>query len=250
MSERLYQVQEFAARCGVTVRALHHYDHLGLLKPTMYAESGYRYYSDRDLARLQQIVTLKFIGLSLKQIGEMLDGDAFDGAAMLRSQRAALEERRRQLDMAIRAIDSAERITAGGGEPGRELLTQIIEAVTMENNNELFRKYYTEEQMAAFAERAAANPDEARKGQRDWQELIAEVEASLGEDPAGERGRELATRWAALIKAFTLGNPETEKSLKHFYADSANWPASFKKPYSDEVEEFIGKALKAWNIHI
>lgn len=248
MSERLYQVREFAKRSGVTVRTLHHYDHLGLLKPTRYAESGYRYYGDRDLARLQQIVTLKFIGLSLKQIGEILDGGELDLAAMLRVQRTILERKRRQLDLAIRALEGAARAAAAGDEPDHALFTEIIEAMTMENNNELFRKYYTEEQMEGFATRNAANPDEARRGEQKWRELIAEVEASLGEDPAGEHGRDLATRWVGLIKAFTLGDRGVEQSLKTFYADSHNWPATFKKPYSDEVESFIGKAMRAWNI--
>src|SRR5207248_10439792 len=68
----VYHVQEFARRAGVTVRALHHYDQLGLLKPSGRSAAGYRLYRDADLVRLQQIVTLKFIGLSLQQIREAL----------------------------------------------------------------------------------------------------------------------------------------------------------------------------------
>jgi DNA-binding transcriptional MerR regulator len=72
MKGMLYQAKEFAALTGVTVRALHHYDRLGLLKPSGRTASGYRLYGAGDVARLQQIVTLKFIGLSLKQIKEVL----------------------------------------------------------------------------------------------------------------------------------------------------------------------------------
>ena len=67
-SEKLFQAREFAALTGVTVRTLHHYDRLGLLKPSRYTRAGYRLYSERDLSRLEQIVALKFIGFSLKEI--------------------------------------------------------------------------------------------------------------------------------------------------------------------------------------
>lgn len=243
MSEQLYQVREFAARSGVTVRTLHHYDHLGLLKPTVVADSGYRLYSDRDLVRLQQIVTLKFIGLPLRRIKDLLDGDAYDLAAMLRVQRATLEERSRRLEMAVRALRTAESFAASGDEPDLDLFIKIIEAITMEQDKEFLRTYYTEEQMEAFARRAEANPDEARKGTEAWQALIAEVEASVDEDPASEHAQELAGRWIGLISQFTQGNPETEQSLKSLWSDQANWPAWFKKPYSDAAESFINRAM-------
>src|SRR5215213_4243066 len=96
---KLYRASEFAELTGVTVRALHHYDRLGLLKPSGHTASGYRLYGARDFARLQQIVTLKFIGLPLKRIGEILDRDSFDLSTALRLQREMLGEKRRQLEM-------------------------------------------------------------------------------------------------------------------------------------------------------
>src|SRR5436853_7812296 len=89
----MLRAQEFAERAGVTVRTLHHYDRLGLLKPKGRTAAGYRLYGERDLARLQQIVTLKFIGLSLKQIKELLDQREFDLATTLRRQREVIEEK-------------------------------------------------------------------------------------------------------------------------------------------------------------
>ena len=68
----MYRVQEFAALAGVTVRALHHYDQLGLLKPLRRPGSGYRIYRDADFARLEQIVVLKFLGIPLREIGPLL----------------------------------------------------------------------------------------------------------------------------------------------------------------------------------
>src|SRR6266849_6560571 len=105
----MFKVSEFAEKAGVTVRTLHHYDRLGLLKPSGRTDSGYRLYNERDLARLQQIATLKFIGFPLKQIKELLDRTDLDMASTLRFQREALVDRQRQLEMAIQAVDQAER---------------------------------------------------------------------------------------------------------------------------------------------
>src|SRR5579862_6681261 len=103
---KIFQAQQFARLAGVTVRRLHHYDRLGLLKPRR-TEAGYRLYLERDLERLEQIVALKFIGLPLKQIKSLLDRNPLGLIDALRLQRAALQDKRRLLDSAIHAIQQA-----------------------------------------------------------------------------------------------------------------------------------------------
>src|SRR5579871_5156810 len=107
-ANRMYRTQEFAALAGVTVRALHHYDRLGLLKPRR-TNSGYRLYCLKDLERLEQIVALKFLGISLKEIKTLLDRNPLALPDALRLQRRILEEKRQFLDRAIRAIAEAEQ---------------------------------------------------------------------------------------------------------------------------------------------
>jgi MerR family transcriptional regulator, thiopeptide resistance regulator len=68
----LYRAHEFAQLAGTTVKALHHYDRLGLLKPRR-SPAGYRMCCDQDLTRLEQIIALKFLGLPLKQIKLLFD---------------------------------------------------------------------------------------------------------------------------------------------------------------------------------
>ena len=241
----LYQASEFAERTGVTVRALHHYDRLGLLKPSGRSAAGYRLYGAGDFARLQQIVTLKFIGLPLKQIKDVLERDSFDLSTALRLQREILGEKRRHLEMAIRAIEKAERLVASDGEPDWESFAKIIEVINMQNNWEWVKKYYTEEQLQELAERGT--PEVLEKGQRDWAVLLKEVEAAIGEGvaPESERAQALAARWAELIERFTGGNPAIAESLSNLYRDRANWPADAQKPYSDDAAGFIRKAQAA-----
>lgn len=245
--EDLYQAREFARMAGVTVRALHHYDRIGLLRPTRYTEAGYRLYGERDFARLQQIVTLKFIGLSLKQIKALLGARELDLAETLRMQRDVLGARRRQLDAALRAVGEAERAVAEGGRGGPVwgALRKVIEVINMERNMDWIKRYYTEEQLADLARRGT--PEVLEQGQRDWAALLKDVaEAEReGVDPASERAQALAARWQELIERFTGGDPGIAESLRKLYADRDNWPADFTRPFGDEAASFIGRANAA-----
>jgi DNA-binding transcriptional MerR regulator len=245
--EMMYQASEFAREAGVTVRALHHYDRLGLLKPSRRTRAGYRLYGERDFARLQQIVTLKFIGFPLKQIKDVLERGTPDLATALRFQRIILAEKGRRLTQAVRAIEEAERALADGSGPGREAFAKIIEVIEMQNDTDWTKKYYSEEAQAKIAERQRTIPREViERGQRDWMALISEVEAAAkeGVDPAGERAQGLAARWSELIKGFTGGDPEIQKGLNKMYSDP-EWGAKFPKPYSDEAGAFIARAMRS-----
>ena len=102
-----YRIGEFAKLAGVTVRALHHYDRIGLLKPQR-GSSGFRLYRLEDLERLEQIAALKFLGIPLQEIKLLLKRGPLTLADSLRVQREALAEKRRLIDRAAVAIEAAE----------------------------------------------------------------------------------------------------------------------------------------------
>jgi DNA-binding transcriptional MerR regulator len=247
----MYRVSEFAAKTGVTVRTLHHYDRLGLLRPSGRTEAGHRLYGERDFARLQQIVTLKFIGLPLRQIKELLEGAELDLESTLRLQRRLLLEKRLQVEAAIAAIEEAERSIRSGDKPDLAALKKIIEVMERQNSMEWTKKYYDEEAQAKIAERGRAwTPEMQVKEEQDWKTLISEIEAAIAAktDPASDKARTLAQRWAELVRGFTGGDPGIQQGLNKLYADQQNWPQNFHKPFSDEVAEYIRKAMAAHGI--
>jgi len=247
----MYKVSEFAEQAGVTVRTLHHYDRLGILKPSGRTGAGYRLYQDGDLVRLQQIVTLKFIGLPLREIKVLLDRSTMDFAQTLRMQRLILQEKRSQVEMAIQAIAEAENSVQAGSAPDLAALRKIIEVMERQNNMEWTKKYYTEEAQAKIAERAATfTPEMQAKVTQQWSELIRDVENAIQhhEEPSGEKARSLAERWSKLVGGFTGGDPEIQKGLNKLYADQGNWPSTMQKPFSDEVHGYIKKAMAAHGI--
>src|SRR5918912_4063971 len=123
-----YAVGEVARMSGVTVRTLHHYDEIGLLRPSERSDAGYRLYSDADLRRLYRVVAFRRLGFALDQIGALLEGDrAADPQALVRAQlerldaEAAMREQLRvRLVRLLRALDGADGAAA-------DLFLQAIE---------------------------------------------------------------------------------------------------------------------------
>ena len=241
------RAKEFANLAGVTVRALHHYDRLGPLRPRQRSQAGYRLYGSRDFARLEQIVVLKFLGIPLKQIGRLLEPDA-KLAAVLEKQREVLFAKRLQLDRAIRAIGNAQRSIQSKKEPDWKLFQLIVREMEMQKNIEWKGKYFSAEAKAKVAaRRSELSAEELEKANHTWAELHADIEASLREDPAGPKGQELAARWMKLIEDFTGGDPEILAGLQAMMADRANWPSQAQAGLhtTAEGEAFIKKAVRA-----
>lgn len=107
-------VSQVAEAAHVTVRALHHYDEIGLLVPSGRAPNGYRLYGDRDLARLQQILLFRQLGFGLDAIGQLVDATVFERRKALEAQRALLLEQRDRTNSIIRGVDAAIQALENG----------------------------------------------------------------------------------------------------------------------------------------
>jgi DNA-binding transcriptional MerR regulator len=231
-SENRYQPHEFAKHSRVTVRTLHHYDRIGLLRPSEHTRVGFRVYRDADFVRLQQIVTLKFIGFSLREIKRLLDHKGSGLRAALRAQRKTLEEKRRHLDSAIEAIAKAENIAASEAKPSWETFQRITEEIQMESNSDAMKEYYSQEAQKLIEERRHLwSPELQKETEEKWTALFRDIEkaAASGIDPATSPAQELLDRQERLIEGFTGGHAAIEEGLGKLWSDQANWPDEMKK---------------------
>ncbi|MFI8522348.1 MerR family transcriptional regulator [Streptomyces sp. NPDC085481] len=112
-----WSIQEIARKAGTTSRTLRHYGELGLLEPSRIGANGYRYYDQAALVRLQRILLLRELGLSLPAIAEVLEGQR-DTSAALRTHLALLEQERERIGRQIEAV----RTTLHKTERGEELM--------------------------------------------------------------------------------------------------------------------------------
>src|SRR5262245_48467343 len=138
-SKETYRIKELAELTGLSVRALHHYDRLGLLRARR-GTSGYRIYGPEDVAVLEQIVALKFIGISLRDIKRLLRTERRELSNVLAAQRLVLEEKRRRLDLAIDAVREAQE--AGGQQLDAGQIQRIIEVIKMQDQRDEWKKQY------------------------------------------------------------------------------------------------------------
>jgi len=200
-----YTVGQLAALAHVTVRALHHYDEIGLLTPTGRTDAGCRRYSERDVERLQQVLFYRELGFPLDRIAALLDGET-DPAAHLRTQRRLLTERIARLQAMVSAIDQ----TMEANEMGLRLKP--------EERFEVFGDFVPEDHEAEARARWGSSPafDESQRraakySKDDWLQLKKEagdivegLAAAMGAGVSAdnveamdlaERHRQHITRW-------------------------------------------------------
>lgn len=174
--DQLLRVGEVARTTGLTVRALHHYDTAGLVRPSGRTQAGHRLYAMQDVARLEQVAALRGAGLGLEDIaGALASGDV----------RAALERRLAEVEQELAA-----------GTNLRARLRTAIEELKM-----------IEQKLSRRAE--VVGEERIRQVEQEWARLFAELEEhrARGTDPADPAVRALAERGDGLFAEFHGGDP-------------------------------------------
>lgn len=143
------KIGEFAKRSGVTVKTLLHYDKIGLLQPSLKTQAGYRIYCDEDFIKLQQIITLKFIGLPLEEIKQLINEKNQNIENIISVQTRALEEKKKHIETVITALNKAEKQIQNNSFLEVQQLIDIIKITNMETRakqrfNDASKQYVTD----------------------------------------------------------------------------------------------------------
>ena len=239
--QRGYQIHEFARLTGLTVRALQHYDHLGLLKPVR-SRAGHRTYSDQDLQGLVQILALKSVGVPLRQIAALRRSGGPGLARALHMQRAVLERRKPLLEKAITAIQNVELALEKGQEADPAALRSLIEAVGPQDD---FPPGLDDAPAREAAPPPPRMPDRSELRRR-WQQLLTDVEHVVETDPAGPEAQAIAGRWVDLLQELAGSAAALDAQL----VKSAGLLGAAARMHAngtpaERAWEFVGKALAA-----
>jgi DNA-binding transcriptional MerR regulator len=244
MKREAWKVGKLAKRTGLTVRALHHYDEIGLLRPSLHTESGHRLYMARDVARLQRIISLRQVGFALEEIRDCLDRPGFSPLEVIRLQVARLRD---QIAMQQRLCEWLEAVAARlqkAEEVSADEFIGMIQEMTV------FENYYTPEQLNEIGRRGERlGQEQIERSHEEWAELIAQVRAERDKetDPAAPEVQALARRWMALVDAFTGGDAGIERSLGRLWKEQGDIIAARHGSQYDprDVMEYIGRAMAA-----
>ncbi|MDX3070954.1 MerR family transcriptional regulator [Streptomyces sp. NPDC088354] len=214
-----WSIGELARAGGVTVRTLHHYDEIGLVRASERTASGHRRYTEGDLHRLYRVRALRTLGLSLEEIGDVVDGAPDDLPAMRAVLGAQLEELRRQGERIGRITQQVRGLLRqfdGESIPDPDQFMTTLEMISVLDG------YFTQEQQDQLARRRAElGPQAVDAARTRWsglvEELLAHVDAGTALDDPGVR--RLVREWDELGSAFHTGGQGTEEAARRMWQD-------------------------------
>src|SRR5262249_25828294 len=238
------KVGELARRTGLTVRTLHHSAEIGLLKPSLHNEEGYRLYTAADVARLQQVLSLRQLGFALEEVRDCLDRPGFAPLEVIRLHVARLREQIELQRKLCERLEALAELFRTAEEVSADEFLFTIEVMTM------IEKYYTPEQLAQLDARAKGKevPQEViDQVPQQWDDLFTAVTAEMkaGTDPADPKAQELAKRSLALVTLFTGSDPGIFNSLRNMYENEDNVMGTDTKALRPKMEYILKAAAAA-----
>jgi len=233
---RAMKIGELAKQTGLSIRTLHYYDEIGLLCPSYRNDIGHRLYSDEDIIRLQQILSLRQLGFALKEIRECLENPDFSLSQVINLHRDRMQEQIALSHTLLERLNGVARELETTKSVAVENLIQVMETINMSE------KYFTPEQQEVIEARF---PDV----EPEWQELItkAQVEMSKGTELNSPSVQELARIWQWSMKSLIRGDRTLYESLVKTYqqqgGEAASWGAMDTATF-----EYILKAVSFLSI--
>lgn len=238
---KTYRVQAFAQVAGVSVRALHHYDAINLLKPSRRTAAGHRRYTDVDLVRLQQIVVLQHIGFSLSEIRELLDRPDYDLRQALAMQQSAIDMEIQRLQQVSAALQDTLAAIDATGKPDTKLVIAMLHMLSADEN--WTRRFFSDEAWMKV-QPGRSSVGDALQGAAQWSQLTDDFREVCHLPPTHPDVQVLAAQMHTLIEAFTQRDAQVEASLREMYSDLENIPPMYRM--DEHLHEFMNQALNAY----
>jgi len=246
---RAYTVRQVAKMAGVSVRTLHHYDHIGLLSPSSRTEAGYRLYREADLLRLQQILFFKELDFPLSDIRRILDDPGFDQVEALENHRRLLHQRAERLACLLKTIDKTlQRLT-------EDDMSMSIEELYEGFSDEQIERYRREAR-----ERWGGVVDETEERMRrlpksQWQAVKAEgdevtraIAALMDRAPGDPEVQSQIARHHAWIEQFYPAPAEVYRGLGQLYVEHDEF-RKFYENYRPGLADFMQAAMAYYAEH-
>lgn len=236
------KVKEVADLVGISVRTLHYYDEIGLLRPSAATASGYRIYNNEAIDTLQQILLFREMGFPLDQIRTIIHDPAYNRTAALKRHRQSLIDRRRQLNQMIKTVEKTIRYTQGEISMTNEEKFQGFDFSHNPHEAEARRRWGDQ-----TVDAANQKVDSMQKeGQRDFADRFNALYAQLAGlrhlDPASDEAQAGIGEWYALLNTMGHYSPEAFRGLGQMYVDDERFTRNIDK-FGDGLALFMREAM-------
>ena len=242
----MFTVKQLSKLAGVTPRTLHHYDAIGLLKPSRIGDNGYRYYGEESLLRLQQILFYRELDIPLDEIKQIMGRRDFDVLGALHTHKEALQKQARRLERLIQTVDHTIDYLKGD--------TKMSEKGLFEGFSEEEQEKYAQEAEQMY------DPETVRESNRKWKGYsAAKKEAILDEGKAiyldmiaampksadSPEAQAIVERWRKHMDYFWTPKLDQLQPLADGYVEDARFKANFDKMHP-QLAEFMRDAVAVY----
>ena len=239
-------VNQLSKVAGVTPRTLHHYDAIGLLKPTKPGSNGYRYYSEEAVLRLQQILFYRELGMPLANIKEIMGRRDFDVLVALQGHRKALRGQVNRLNQLIQTVDKTILHLKGKSTMS---IDDVFKGFTDEEQEQ-----YEKEAMQMY------DPATVKASAKKWKGYSVSEKQKIGEEgkavyrdlldsipngPASAEAQAAVARWRRHMEYFWIPNDEQLLGLTDLYNNDPRFRANFDK-LNPTLTGFMREAVKIY----
>src|SRR5512134_1578387 len=242
----MFTVKQLSKLAGVTPRTLHHYDAIGLLKPSRVGDNGYRYYEEESVLRLQQILFYRELGIPLEDIKKIMGRRDFDVMGALRSHKEALQKQVIRLNRLIDTVDNTINHLKGNSAM----------------SNKAYFEGFSEEEQEKYALEAEQmyDPETVRESNRRWKTYSATKKESVMAEgkaiymdmiaamPKGADSKEvqnIVERWRRHMDYFWTPKLDQLLPLVNGYNDDPRFKANFDKMHP-QLAEFFREAVQVY----
>lgn len=236
LNKKTWKVGELAKQTGLTVRMLHHYDKMGLFSPSESSDKGHRIYTETDIAKLQQIMSLKQLGFALGQIKEMIEDPNLNPAEVIKVQLESVKESIRIQDQLYSRLERIYELLNSQRKVSAEQFINLIEVINMSKEN-----YFTQEQQDKMFKQMGL--EERKQCVSEWAEITAKIrmEYEKGTPPENLHVTRLAKQWNELLSKLTFKDPEISKAAERYYKEN---PEVGKKLGIDKIDKQLSDYIK------
>jgi DNA-binding transcriptional MerR regulator len=242
-----YTVKQLSTVSGVSVRTLHYYDEIGLLKPAYHGTNGYRYYEQEQLLVLQQILFFRELGFELKKIQKILGRPDFDKIGALYSHRKVLENEAARIRSLIETIDKTiDHLKGNKTMKDQEMYWGFSKEKQAEYEKYLVERFGHDMKMTigeSYKKTKNWSKDDWKESSKEYEELCKELVQYIGKaKPTSSRVQDLIRRHFTWIQKFWTPTKESYVGLSELYMGP-----EFQKYYEafhPELSKFLSEAMR------
>jgi DNA-binding transcriptional MerR regulator len=239
----VYTVKQLSDLAGISVRTLHYYDEIGLLRPSQIGENGYRYYDDAALLRLQQVLFFRELDFGLTTIKDILDTPGFDVVDALLNHRRALQNRVLRLDNLIQTIDRTILVLHGEVDMSKK---QLFAGFTPEEEEHYRQQasdlYGAEEVNASYKRWNSYSQQKKEQIMADGQAIYLDLVSLIDIAPSSVEVQQVIARWHQHLRAFYEPSIELLSGLGQLYVNSPDFADRFRQMHP-RLPEFLRDAI-------